>query len=231
MKSFKYLIVIGIIFKISFGFAQEESETRRLDSFSTLKVSGIAQVKLIQGIEESLTLHTKNLSPEDVITEVKGNTLTIKLKGNKKYQNIELRILLKIRNLSSISAKGAVVIENESMLQTEELSLNTDGAVRLDMKLNVQKLQVNSSGANELELEGKAIYQKVTLNGAGKVSNYNLETSSSDVTVNGVGSIEVNIKDKLIAEVNGVGRISYKDAPNSSVQVQKNGLGVIERFQ
>ena len=88
MKNAIYLILLfgAIIWTIS-GFTSDKmivdgNENRNLENFTVVNVSAGIQVTLVASNSTKVELETKNCEPEDVLTRVDGDRLTIKFKKN-----------------------------------------------------------------------------------------------------------------------------------------------------
>jgi hypothetical protein len=119
------------------------------------------------------------------------------------------------------------MINTDGVLISDRFELEVPGASLIDMDLEVTDLEIMLAGAGAVTLKGRAEHQSISLNGVGNLSAFELESRSSKVTVSGMGSVEVNVKENLDARVNGVGSIRYKGNP-TNVTDRVSGLGTID---
>ena len=92
----------------------------------------------------------------------------------------------------------------------------------------MQSLECEFSGASSVKLRGKANKLDLDLSGAGSVNAYDLVANIVKSETSGAGSIRVNAKKEIYAEVSGVGSIRYKGNP-TVVKTSKSGFGSIRK--
>lgn len=231
MKKFVYACAAMLLLSISVAFAQS-SETRSFGSFSKLDVSGVANINLIPGNSNSAKIQVSgDIELNELKTEVRANTLYISLKKRdrrRRYRNIEVDINLTYKQLESIDLSGAVSIRNEAPIKANRFYLESSGAGSLKLAFDVQSLECEFSGASSVKLRGKANKLDLDLSGAGSVNAYELVANIVKSETSGAGSIRVNAKKEIYAEVSGVGSIRYKGNP-TVVRTSKSGFGSIRK--
>jgi Putative auto-transporter adhesin, head GIN domain len=220
------LLVFNLLI-ISYLAQAQNIETRQLAAFSKLDLQGAADVVLIQGGSESAKIEAENVPLDHIYTEVRNQTLFISLKKRKNYENLKLKIYLTFRQLNAISSSGAFNLTTESTIKASDFLVDFSGAGNVDLKINAKNLKLHSSGAGNMEVSGKADFQKIVLSGAGNVQAFDLMSQTSEVELNGVGNVELNVSNQFTAELNGMGSIRYKCNPTSK-NISKNGLGSIK---
>ncbi len=227
MKKITHLFIALLLLSITTAFAQN-SETRSFGNFSKLDVSGIANMMLKPGNRNAADIEVSgNIALNELKTEVRGRTLYISLKRNRRgYRNIKINIALTYKQLSSIELSGAVSIRNELPIKADRFDLESSGAGSLKLAFDVQNLECEFSGASSVKLSGKANTLDIDLSGAGSVNAYNLMANVVKSETSGAGSIRVNAQKEIYASVSGVGSIRYKGNPGI-VRTNKSGFGSI----
>lgn len=209
------------------GYAQENNEIRKIGSFTRVSLSGPFEVYLKKGDKPALTIETEDFAPEDIITEIRNNTLHIELKDKKfKYKNFDTKsvIYLTYTTLDRLDWSGAGNIKTESVLKGDKFELDISGAGNVNMDLDVKNLKVDMSGAGNIELKGNATSQTVQMSGAGNYNGFDLKSEKANVSMSGVGNVRVYATDELSADASGVGAIRYKGNPKN---VTKNSSGFL----
>jgi hypothetical protein len=230
MKNYRLTFLISLVglFAFSVAFAQDR-ETRNLGGFSKIDVGGIAKVTLKQGSTETADIRVEDLDISDVITEVRGGTLYIKMRDRKNYNRHEsVTIQLTYRQIDGIELSGAASVVGESVLQAPEFRIEVSGAGNMQVKVSTQKLKIDVSGAGSLDIDGNADYQQIDLSGAGSVKGFDLMCKKADVEVSGAGSVQLNVQDSLDADVSGAGSVRFKGNP-SNRSISKSGVGTVKQ--
>jgi putative autotransporter adhesin-like protein len=187
------------------------SETRAVDSFNSIDMSGAARLEITVGKPESLVIEGRSSSIERVETKVHDNTLFIEsrprdwfMSGNRR------RLTLKI-----------------SVPRLESLEVEGGNDVRLT-GFDGGETHIHAAGAAHILAEGHLNELTVRMSGAGHGDFSRLIADEAKVIVEGVGSVIVHPKDTLDATMNGVGAILYTGNPRE-VNTRMNGLGTIAR--
>jgi len=240
--------LLSFILTISFATvsAQESTKVNFREDFDNLIVSGTIKVLIEHSDNPSMELITpKYKTFDDVINySIEDNTLNVtgkkdgdKLRGFHFIKNlsnyhdkdkIELKIFY--TNLKNIKLSSVASISNIDKLQSQELSIETNGASELNLDIEVEKLNVLASGASSVKLNGKAASMDIKITGASTFKGYNLDVSSANIETTGASSAYVNVVDYLKISSTGVSNVKMKQEPKEIVtevsgmsEVSKNG--------
>jgi hypothetical protein len=137
------------------------------------------------------------------------------------------RIYVSAPALEELDIYGGVDVSNVDKIAGDKFSLFVGGAVGGDLELDVDELDIIVNGASGLELNGRAETASIINAGAGAIEAYGLETVDAEVTVEGVGAVEITCNGTLDARLEGVGSISYRG--DCVVTVEIDGLGSIKK--
>ncbi|MFT6971105.1 MAG: hypothetical protein ACJAXX_001673 [Roseivirga sp.] len=223
------LAAIMVIFATTaFGQAKEK---REISGVKELSVSDAFAVEIRIGNQESLEIEIDEDYMDDVITEVRGGRLFIKMRnqsGRKSYRLRETpRVYLTVKSLKAINASGAVTIKSKDIIKGSRLDIEVSGASVLDLEINVDDLYLEASGASVLTLEGRAKVQEVKTSGATTYSAYELESEVADIRVNGAGTAKVNVSQRLDVRAAGASSIRYRGNP--SVNSDTSGASSVRK--
>jgi hypothetical protein len=240
MKMVKNLFAATLLLTAGIVAAQQ-TETRKLSSFNKAAISGPFDVFMEKGNEESVKLVVENVSPDKVITEVKGNTLEISLeKGN--YRNVKGKIYVTYKSVEAIdkSGSGNLVCNSDLSAGTFTADLSGSGNVNCK-KIKAERIWIQKSGSGNIKVEtmettdadlslsgsgdlevhdGYTKKQSVHISGSGNVRAHGLKSNECAASVSGSGNIDVSISQTLEGIVSGSGNITY----DGDAQVKKMGI-------
>jgi len=202
------------------------SEKRLPENFTEIHFTGNYEIGLKKGLKEQLVIVTDGNLMDYIETEVQNGVLTVDA-SKRIYSHHGIKIFVTYQELSKVTSVGASIINTDGPLVSSRFELEVPGASLIDMEVEVIELDVMLAGAGSVKLRGQAKNQVISLNGVGKLEAFNLESESCEVTVSGMGGVEVNVKENLNARVNGVGSIRYKGNP-THVDDRVSGLGTIQ---
>jgi hypothetical protein len=206
------------------------SETRPLEAFSRLGIDGLAEVTLVQGTAEAITIEAPAKQLPRVRADVHDGMLTIGNTGSRGFLGglfgggpRPARVTITFRTLDGIRASGAVKLKTEG-LKTQALAVDVSGAASLSMAgLDAQSLAFAGSGATKTELAGRVQDQKISISGAGDYRAQNLLTDTARVSVSGAGKVIVNAAKTLDVSISGAGSVDYLGNPQVSERISGAG--------
>ncbi|MDD5621737.1 MAG: DUF2807 domain-containing protein [Actinomycetota bacterium] len=227
------LAIFAVSCKWTIGFVRGSgniaTEERDVSDFHKIHLSGIGNLIITQGEEESLTIEADDNIIPIIETDVFGERLNIGFKKGYTFTpSAAVKFYLTVVDLDEISLSGSGNIDCDD-LRTEALQFDVSGAGDLDFDIEAERVEVVVSGAGNIILSGKVDSQKIEINGAGKYDGEDLESRECAIKVSGAGSATVNVSELLDVEINGVGNVYY--AGNPSVKQDISGLGKIKSIE
>lgn len=212
------------------GSGEIVKEERKSDSFDKIVLNGMGTVILKPGESNAITVETDRNLLEYLITRIENNTLTIEISENVTLlPSEEIHYYVGISNLTNIDVKGAGTVKTLEPLKLDKISLALSGAGSVIFDLDINKIEINLSGSGDIKLSGNGNTQAVIVSGAGTYKGLNFITDTAQITLNGVGNAEVNVKSKLDVEIAGVGSVSYKGSPKLNQSI--SGVGTVRHLE
>jgi Putative auto-transporter adhesin, head GIN domain len=185
-----------------------KTETRLVEKFTAISVSGSASIVIEQTGQESLELTADdNLLPL-FTSEVRDGTLILGVTDGKvSWKGKGPRFKVTVSELKKIKVSGA-------------------GSVNAT-KLDSDSLTISLSGAADGYIAGRSNNLSISISGAGSLNAVDLQTKRATVIVSGAGDVTVNASDELDARVSGAGDIWYVGSPR--LQSRVSGAGTIKQ--
>ena len=174
-------------------------ETRSVQNFHSINNTVFADIFISQGPQEDLVIEAQQNILAELETLVVNNELIITVKRCVDIdQAIKIYITVPdIRNLK-LNGVGEIVSQND---------------------FNIPSLNVVLAGAGNFTLDGTVNDLNIELDGVGNVMAFQLESNNCDVSIAGVGDVEVFVNDELNVVITGSGIVYYKGNPiiNSNI--------------
>ena len=216
------------------GRGEVVAEQRALPAFSRIAIEGFAEVTLVQGKTESVTVEGPSKQLASVRTEVRSGTLTIANNHSRRWWSEFLgggtrpaRVTVTYREIEAINAAGAVKLRADR-LKTDRLNVTASGATSLKMSdLDTKELSITGSGAIKVEVVGRATSQSIDISGAGNYRAAELASDDVRVTVSGAGRVVVQAERTLRIDLSGAGSVEYIGNPKVTQQI--SGAGRVKR--
>jgi len=191
------------------GSGNLKIETRPVERFTAISVSGAASLEIEQTGQESLELAADdNLLPL-FTTEVRDGTLFLGVAEGKNltWSGKGPRFMVTVSELRKLKVSGAASVKAT--------------------KLDNASLSISISGAGSGRIAGRSDDLSISVSGAGSLNAIELQAKRATVIVSGAGDATVNTNDDLDARVSGAGTIRYVGSPK--LQSRVSGAGSIKQ--
>lgn len=222
------LILFSSCDEIIIGSGKVVKESRHVNSFKAIDISGSFKIFLSQGDNESLMIEADDNLMKYIKSHVSGGTLYLETTGYN-LKSTTLKAYITIKELNNIEASGAVKITGEAPLDIDDLSIGVSGAANLNMELYGDKLELKVSGAGKGSMKGNIDKAIIKLSGASKLLAEELIVNNMDIEISGAGSAKVNVINELDASISGAGNIRY--AGNPKVHSNISGAGKVKKIE
>ena len=185
---------------------------------------------------------------DDVLTEVSGGELEIKLYG-RGHKNVDVTVWITYKSLEAVSVHSAasLVGENEVVaagdfdirvsaagdlelkVTADDLDIRVSSAGDADLEVTAETIKASASGAGDVRIKGVVQTQVIRVSGAGGYDAFDLESKKTEVRASGGGSAKVSVSERLDAEADGAGSIRYKGDPEK-INVSSRSAGTIKKY-
>ncbi|MET0683329.1 MAG: head GIN domain-containing protein [Casimicrobiaceae bacterium] len=209
-------------------------EEHALPPFKRVAIEGFADVTLVQGGTESITVEGARRQLRRMQISVKDGTLRIAShQAQRWWQDMfagsarPARVTLNLRVLDAIAVEGAVKVRSDQ-LKSDRLAVSAAGATSVRIaKLEAKELAVDGSGAIKMEIAGRTIAQTIEISGAGDYRAADLASETAKVTVSGAGRVAVRVDKTLDVALSGAATVEYVGDPKVTRQI--SGVGRVKR--
>lgn len=186
------------------GSGTVTTETREVSGFSRIEMSSGGEIVVRVGDAESLTISAEDNFMPLIKTEVRSGWLVISHEPNK-----------------SLSPTQPLVY-TITVPRLQEVKVNGGGPVTAT-GIDEDSFSVTVSGSSNFTLSGTAASQSYSINGSGFVNATELTGTRANVTITGMGSVDVNVSDSLDVTISGSGTVTYEGDPTITRDITGQG--------
>jgi hypothetical protein len=208
------------------------TDERNLSGISQVKISGIMNLYLSQGDNESLRIEGDEKAISLLEITENGDLLEIGYKDEDNVKNIfedfTPDIYLTVSDLRKLSFDGVVNIESENTFQVEELTIIGDGIGKIDLEIEAKMIDASFNMMGSIVLRGQVETIKLSNEGMGKIDASKLIAQKMNLSSSGIGKVDVFCEDELSITVNGIGSVNYSGNPKV-IKEDVNGIGKVSR--
>jgi len=205
--------ILGIVLlNGSAGLYGQEEERRMVAGFEAVSVWGNIELHLIPGAKESLELRSEDESLSNIITEVKGGKLVIKMRaGIYEYEKVDA--YLTYRTLVEIKANAAAQVRSEYVLEEDRITLFAGSGAQIDLELDTESAFLKVGEGAILEVRGKTQYLEVNARTGGILYAARLEGERVYVHIHTGGEAEVHATGSVEGKVGTGGHLEIFGDP------------------
>ncbi|MFT4032953.1 MAG: head GIN domain-containing protein [Siphonobacter sp.] len=222
----KINIVVLLITSALVVNAQNWSKSRPVSGFSEIQVSHGIDVYLTQDGKESLQLEAKGLEEEEVISEVKGGVLILRIdrKGGMMNwgRNNGVKARVSFRMLSRLKASGGSDIYSQGQLHLQDFVVEASGGSDVKLDIKASRLSIKAGGGSDVNLMGSVAYLEATANGGSDLDAKSLTADKVMVRSSGGSDAYVYATKEISAEASGGSDVYYR-GPAKAVNIHKSG--------
>ncbi len=185
------------------GTGPTVTESRTLSNFHSINSTIVADIFLTQGPQE------------DIVIQAQQNILPL-LETTVINQELILDFDGCVEELDKISV--TVVVP-----ELRQLALTGVGNYVMQDDFELDALDISLVGVGEYRLRGTANMLSIDLVNVGNVNAFELSATSCDVSIIGVGDVEVLVTDQLDVSIVGVGNVFYRGMPTITSNITGQG--------
>ncbi|CDF79432.1 conserved hypothetical protein (DUF2807) [Formosa agariphila KMM 3901] len=185
---------------------------------------------LIKGTEGQITVEGESNLVPYILTEVQGNTLTVKTEDGVNLNpsnNRDIIITIPFEDISKVSLTGSGDLMNKNLISSKNLSVGITGSGDIILDIETVSVKGSVTGSGDLTLKGKTEQLNVEVTGSGDFHGFGLKAKNTDASVTGSGDAEVVSTEMFKGRVSGSGDINYKGNPKKE-DIKVSGSGSIE---
>lgn len=208
--------------------AEELTETRDLDSFDKIIATNGVNIMLRKGSENKAEIHINNALLSDLITEIKDNTLKIKLRPqiNKELSVI---VIITYQQIKELSATKGASIQTKTVMLTDKLSFSTNTGGNIKAEVECKEIKTNAGSGSKITLYGWT--QRLEARGNTKAHIDTKKLQSEHVIAKATGGAEIwtSPKEYLEAICATGGTIYYINKPQKMNKRLSSGGKLVDK--
>lgn len=234
MKTLVRIITVSIVailttscnFNLNFGPGVNGdgnviTETRKVTSeFEKISVSRGIDVILTQGNTLSIVVEADQNLLDVITTELDEDNNTLRISSNQNIKSsASKKVILTVKNLSSIRTTSGSNVFSENALNTDKLSISSTSGSHIDLNIEANTLKLNTTSGAGIEISGATENLSIDATSGSYIRANNLKAQSTTASATSGASIFVNTTKELKASATSGASIKYEGNPE---KVNKN---------
>lgn len=226
-----FSIVISLLIS-SISLQAQSEETRTLSSFDGISVSQSIEAELVKGNKNEVVITVSKVDLDDVITEIEGGVLKVKMKKKWNYnwtKKTKVKAVITYSDYPSyISVSSSSGIISRDKIITERLELISSSSADLILDIDVDELDARCSSSSDIEIAGTADRATVSSSSSSDFLGENLTVRIANLSASSSSDIYMHVTDELSAKASSSSDIQYSGNPELK-KIKKSSSGDIER--
>jgi len=241
MKTYHYLLAFTLLTVISctsrsaregLESGEKVTDERKLSGISAVKISGIINLYLSQGDDESIRIEGDEKAVSLLEINENGNTIEIGYRDEDNVKNIfedfTPDVYLTVSDLQKLSFEGVGNIKSENTFQVGDLVIVGDGIGKIDLEIEAKSIDATFNMMGNIILSGEVETINLSNEGMGKIDASKLIAQRMTLSSSGIGKVDVYCQEELSITVNGIGSVNYGGNPKV-IKEEVNGIGKVSR--
>ncbi|MGV3622590.1 MAG: head GIN domain-containing protein [Archangium sp.] len=221
------LLVVALLTPL-FAVAAPRTESRKIDDFTALEVSGGVTLEVKRGAT-GLTIEGE---PEILVnweTVVRSGKLVVRRKTSKSgWHEEKVSVRVTTPSLEALSASGGVDAVVTDVATSRALKLKLSGGVKLQMKgVRTDSIAIEASGGVETRLEGAARSASVDTSGGVNLDARDLQLTSAMVDASGGCNLSLRVSKSLKGQASGGVSLDVSGEP-AELEVETSGGATVD---
>jgi hypothetical protein len=207
------------------------TETRNPGTYSSVSLEMSATVYFTPDSVYSLQISGQQNILNEIMTEVEGNQLVIKIKNGVTLRNYDpIRVYVRAPSIACLTISGSGDIYAESTWNTANASLNISGSGSISIAVvNAGQLSANISGSGSIRAtSGLVTREDLTISGSGSIDLRGVNCATAYTTTSGSGDTYITATSLLDVTISGSGNVWYYGTP--AINTQISGSGNLKRL-
>lgn len=197
------------------------------ESFNKISANSGIDVYLTKGTDARIIVETDENLQQFIETEVKNGKLEITTSKKIGWSKAK-KVYVTFIDLNEIQAASGASIVSNSLIKSENLSLNSSSGGELEIEVFSKALVAQTSSGSEIKVRGKSSSFSANASSGSEIDAKELQTIEAKVQASSGADIKLQVRDKLTAQASSGAEIQYYGNP-LSVDANKSSSGSVNK--
>jgi hypothetical protein len=209
------------------GAQAQSAQTRNVSAFHAIKVGSGIQLELTAGHSQHVEVSANLAEFANYIrTTVENGMLTIGYDNpndrngqQRSRQHVQLRATVTADQLTALVAGSGSSVKASGDIDADDFKLDISSGAAVKADISTATLAVRQSSGSTLSLDGRATNLEVQAGSGSTFNGKDLNTDRCRAQASSGSSLQLAVKDDLVAEASSGASISYSGSPQLTKRV------------
>lgn len=218
----KYLLTVCCLVA-ALSLSAQEKETRSVDRFDEISIAQGIELIAEKGSDNSISLEVSRIDMEDVITEVRGGKLYVKLSRGNHRSNRVRATLTYTEELRDINVSTGAEAEFKTKIKVDDLEVTTSTSGFVQLSVEAKTVEMDATTSGRIRIEGSTQEIDVSATTGGSIDAFELVANDAYARANTGADIRLNAEERLRASAGTGGSVRYTGKPRTDVRTNTGG--------
>ena len=189
--------------------------------FAHIRFRGPFEVVMVQGDSVDLSIETDENLHELLEVTVEEHTLRVSL-ADYPEQSLGFKVRLSVDSLRSIGLNHHVVMQSETPVRVNKLSIYQRDDSQLTLPLQAREVWLDVREESVANLSGESSSFRFSMRNEAKLQAANFQTINVETKMSGNSQAEISVEADLDAEIWNNSKLTYKGKPGLMKNVRDN---------
>ena len=230
---FLIVLVLGTTSCINAQFSGEKGngnlvkQDREIGHFTAISAGTGLNVFVVQGDKEAVTVETDENLQDNIITEVRGDKLVVKVEDRIRRAKA-MSVYITLVDVNEIHISSGCDFETKSAIKVKDLDIEVSSGADADLDIHADKLSCSVSSGADADLWGTANYFYAKASSGSDLDAHELSAKICKARASSGGDVSVNASEEIDASASSGGDITYYGKP-TKVDVNTSSGGDVNR--
>jgi hypothetical protein len=209
----------------------QDAQTRSVPAFHAIKVGSGIELTLSSGHAQRVEVSATEADFAGyIVTKVADGVLTIGYDNpndrngqQRSRQHVHLRASVTADQLTALTAGSGSSVKATGDIDADDFKLDISSGATVKADISTATLAVRQSSGSTADLSGRATSIDVQSSSGSSFDAADLKTDHARAEASSGSSIQLAVKDDLVAQASSGGSISYKGSPQLTKRTSSGG--------
>jgi len=202
---------VFVIVLVSNVLFSQETSTKNLGDFDTVKVFDRISVQLIPSTTNKITLSGANSQEVQIVNN--NGELKVRMPLDKLLSGEDVDVVIYYKKLNAIEASEGAKVNANTVIKAIEFSLNAKEGAIIKTFLDVEKASIKVASGGVITVSGSTQNQDIVISTGGILNAKNFKSNQATISINAGGSADIFASSFVDAKVRAGGEIYIYGKP------------------
>lgn len=210
------------------GSGNLTTETFNFSDFTRVEAQSGFQIEVTQSSAFSIEVTADDNIHQFIEVEKSGETLSIRLRGNRFYHSVTLEAKITMPELYKIELSGGSQASITGFSSSHDFEADMSGGSQLSGDITAGDAEFELSGGSQVTLEGEADDLVIDASGGSHLDLEDFPVDNATIQLSGGGRATINVSGTLDVDLSGGSRVIYVGEP-TDINIEASGDSTVSK--